>query len=298
MPAPREACARTSHCIHIGSVRRIGTNASSSTMLWASPGSGTSWLRVLLELAIGQSTNSVFRRDRSEAKSFCPRTPMCEAMVVKSHHGYGSECNGKMRSWPKILLVRNPYAAIWSEYQRVAAVTMQRLVDGSSAVLSNHTHVAALKTLRIVRLQHLLTQARIWRNITSRQLEFASNGSRNALWAFYEELSDPSRRIAALRRITAFAGMEISESRAACAFNRSDVDHLHRSGTFTASEALDAAETDRARRAIRSARRRTSSNTSTSTEPTSAHDVLWKTIGSEASFFGYARMRMRAQTAG
>ena len=323
--APSGACSRLSRCAGEGSAYEVRTSigANSSTtakILWASPGSGTSWVRVLLELATGRSTNSVYIHDRSEGHLFCRQQPLCQSMVVKSHFGGGSECHGDLASRPSILLVRNPYSAMWSEYQRIAFVTDQKDPRShGSAVTGTNGHNAFVNTLRIVHQQHLFTVAKQWKDITSRQLAVAARaGPQPGMvhWLFYEELLSPRRRLAALQRAALFLGVNVSEERAACAFNQSDVDELHRQPAFSAAEALVSAEAERARAATRSSRAHAGprspqqpSNITSNSRPGAAdnantaddepvvqqsqktvYDALWEIVGAGAATFGYARL--------
>ena len=288
------ACTRLQRCASVGSDRahnlasemeeKNNGAVGSARVLWSSPGSGTSWLRILLELATGRSTGSVYKGDRSE-RHFCPGIDPCRSsMVVKTHFAHDAECDRQLLGRSRILLVRNPYNAMWSEYQRVAAATKQRH-RGRAAVNGSNSHTAYITSLGIVHLHYLLFQAKKWQDITSRQRHFAANAASGMVhWVFYEDLRDPRRRISTLQRVAMFAGVAVSEERAACAFNYSDVRGVHRQAEFTASQALAAAEQERARAAAHGTVRAGNED--------NVYEVLWKILHAEARFFGYGPLNV------
>ena len=286
-------CARLTRCASAGNVSRVHVDPDDANvtarMLWSSPGSGASWLRVLLELATGRSTNSVYYRDRHEKQAFCRQDHVCNSVLVKSHSAVTADCQGELERRPRLLLVRHPYGAIWSEYQRVAAATQQQhnhrpAVNGSG----HNSHIASINTLQIVHLQYLLVHAKNWQTVTSQQRAFAASAPLNSShWLFYEDLTDSRQQVAALRSAARFVGSNVVDRRLACAFSNSEDAQLHRPRGFSAAEALAAAEKERAQAA--SKRRRAP----TATAEKTVHDSIWEIVHAEAEYFGFTKSGSR-----
>ncbi|XP_077985953.1 sialate:O-sulfotransferase 1-like [Glandiceps talaboti] len=87
--------------------------------LVSAPGSGNTWVRHLIEKSSGIYTGSIFRDPELYKGGFLGEYDEWDSgrvIVVKTH----TKCYGQMKRYPAaILLIRNPYAAIISECNRM-----------------------------------------------------------------------------------------------------------------------------------------------------------------------------------
>ncbi|EOD07218.1 Hypothetical protein EMIHUDRAFT_198564 [Emiliania huxleyi CCMP1516] len=206
-------------------------------LLWTFPGSGNTWLRLLLDFATGTYTGSVY-----SDVSLLPLLPgegTCDsrALAVKAHptnvdfHDFvrtpgepGFRLNvtrkpaylkcAPLRFDALVMLTRDPYASIWAEYKRALAyaegVGRAPVVATSScraALRSQHLHSGGLPAA-CFNATHFSTfalhQARAWRHMWYHYRKAAALGLRVHRLA-YENLLEPRGRLGALARLVEFA---------------------------------------------------------------------------------------------
>jgi len=158
--------------------------------------------------------------------------------VIKAHPNYqkfkqiyngthdNKKCQeGDIKLERVIILLRNPYDAIWSEYQRSVS----------------HSHKEGILRTEFDREK--------WRNeavIRARMYPFiwkweynillSSLPEKDILLITYEQLQNPNTSIAALRQITNFLNLSKDPEpteRLQCAFQMADVDKLHRNSDIS-----------------------------------------------------------------
>ena len=201
------------------------------------PGCGNTWGRILIERATGIFTGSVYNDghivDSLNGEFICDNT----VSVVKAHPhthpfngkgglfkgGFPSDQNkcgrGNIRRFTRaILMVRNPFDAIWSEFQR-------RFKKGN--------HVSGISRSNFPWKLWVVNAA--WLSYRFRemvQVHYTAVrelcGAAGVVEVSYEELRDKTRRKAGLRRIADFIGRPASDERLECAFAMSSDRRAHR----------------------------------------------------------------------
>ena len=202
-------------------------------MLYTYPGSGNTWGRLLIEYATGIFTGSVYN-DKTLLDAL-PGEFTCnwQVSVVKVHphtHAFhelrdgtfnsdNGKCNkGNVGAFKRaVLLIRNPFDSIWSEYQR--RVT-QSHVDGIRKVGFDwprwQANAASMST----------SYKNMWR-YHYLGIEEAYK-PQDVLYVRYEDLKDKAKRVAALRTISEFLHIDASDERLECAFVLAESEKAHR----------------------------------------------------------------------
>eukprot|EP00755_Sulcionema_specki_P030092 Sspe_Gene.93578::Locus_66178_Transcript_1_1_Confidence_1.000_Length_417::g.93578::m.93578 len=85
--------------------RFVSGNASAPPLLWSFPGSGNSWLRLLVERATGVYTGSVYHKDQSmravfRGEDFCNSS----VIAIKAHHKIPFRCRAAAKATRAVLL--------------------------------------------------------------------------------------------------------------------------------------------------------------------------------------------------
>ena len=282
-------------CEGRGNSRARADAQSAPALIWSFPGSGNTWVRILLELATGMPTSSPYH-DKSLADLLPGEALRFEGggahacarfSALKVHawtRSYQRElCGGLIDS--AIMLVRHPMPAIWSDVQRQVAVQRgeKDIAHGAGSSLSQlPSNFAALaKALaREFALLHTPSAARlscsgacgdVWfgeqltRSDAVRYPDWSRDATKRSTILRFEDLADPSLREAALAEALRFAGFEASADRVACAFEQSDQSSTHRSATKGLS----------ARQAF-------------ARDP-AVEEVVWREVAAAASELGYER---------
>jgi hypothetical protein len=192
-------------------------------MFYTFPGSGNTWGRLLIEHATGIFTGSVYN-DRTLIDTL-PGEFTCDrrVSVIKVHphtHSFSEldsghfasddhKCEkGNVRRFERaILLIRNPFDSIWSEYQRRITQShvqgiMRRGFDWPRWQ-ANAAHLS-------IRYHEMIT-----RHYAGIERKFPPQ---NVLYIKYELLKNKSTRITELKKITEFLGFPASEEKLHCAF--------------------------------------------------------------------------------
>eukprot|EP00607_Mallomonas_marina_P005791 CAMPEP_0182437060 /NCGR_PEP_ID=MMETSP1167-20130531/84791_1 /TAXON_ID=2988 /ORGANISM="Mallomonas Sp, Strain CCMP3275" /LENGTH=509 /DNA_ID=CAMNT_0024629847 /DNA_START=245 /DNA_END=1774 /DNA_ORIENTATION=- len=210
-----------------------GDQRRSPALLYTFPGSGNTWCRLLIESATGIHSGSWF--NDGALKKIMPGEKYCnhEVSVVKAHPNWqrfddihyhkhrNKKCEeGNVTFNKAILLIRNPYDAIWSEHQR--------------KVCENHAKGILREKFNRKRWED---EANILSSLyrTMWQIEykgvFTHFKQENILIIRYEDLKNTHTSVPALRLITNFLKLNEepeSTERLQCAFQMADVEKVHR----------------------------------------------------------------------
>ena len=200
------------------------TYSTNASWLWSFEGSGTTWLRILLELVTQQRTGSIYHQDRSERAYFCtdslpPGACSGALLVIKTHGDVLAPAVRYCPSTPSraVILLRAPGAAIWSEWQRRL---LFHIANCRGTIPCRNNFSFDFKTTRAPFearwLEWAVLLAEQWNRTVAAQLAFAEENSTQ--FVHYEELISPQTRGAALAQVAAFGGVAISPARVACAF--------------------------------------------------------------------------------
>eukprot|EP01038_Epipyxis_sp_PR26KG_P016023 gene16023-21749_t len=209
-------------------------------MLYTFPGSGNTWCRMLIEYTTGIYSGSVYTD--STLLEALPGEISCSlnVSVVKVHpttHSFESlrlgnfpsddnyKCNrGGIKEFRRaILLLRNPYDSIWSEYQRRVTESHVKCIKKESFDWHRWQANAAALSNNYYDMWHIH-----YVNITK---FFHPN---NVLYLKYEDLKRKATRIHALRKVANFLEVNFSNSfvdreRLECAFILGESEKAHRS---------------------------------------------------------------------
>lgn len=202
-------------------------------MLYTFPGSGNTWGRLLIEHATGIYSGSVYN-DRSLLEAL-PGEFSCDwrVSVVKVHphtHPFGplrdgtfhsddNKCKrGNIQKFRRaVLLIRNPFDAIWSEFQR--RVT-QSHVEG----ILKHTFQWSRWQANAAQLSHEFNT--MWEEHYA-GIEKAYP-SKDYIYIRYEDLKNKSTRIDTLQKIVTFLHLSTPRLQLECAFVSAESKKAHR----------------------------------------------------------------------
>jgi hypothetical protein len=189
-------------------------------MLYTFPGSGNTWVRLLVEYSSGILTGSIYQQEL--LKDILPGDTYCSYQVslVKLHpihyhfsdidkRNFSDICsNGGLNRFERaILLIRDPYHSIWSEYLR-------RIT---------RSHTGRISFNRFNQNQWLY-EANALSIQYSYMIEFDYTGveatySRgNVMYIRYEDLINKESRESELIRVLDFLGLKTDTNRIKCAF--------------------------------------------------------------------------------
>lgn len=291
----------------------------SPPLLYSFPGSGNTWTRLLIEYATGFVSGSLYN-DRQLAE-FLPGELFCSrnVSVVKAHPSlnYFSELfltdlnsNLTVKSGLKkcarggvskfsraIVLLRDPFDALWSEFTRRASAS----------------HIGTLRRNEFDEkywIREILSLAAAMRRSLStdfHQLNSSLPESSHRLYVRYEDLNDPIRRRSSLQQIVEFLRLPVVSSA-----RSSTVEEERPSSHLRSAALLDVApepkeQEDRLdcafrladhRRAHRVATSPADSDASSSGNSLDKHEVwkaypeivcrIWMYVGAFATPFGYS----------
>lgn len=236
-------------------------------LLWTFPGAGNTWIRVLLDYSTGVYSGAIYgdpsllpllpgegRCDRSviavkahpqhiDSNDFLPATRGTLRLNITRKPQY-AKC-APLRFRGAIVVVRDPYRAIWAEYKRY--VNYREVVANRPA--GEQRSVACRRALRAQSLhsgallracfdaahfrQHATRLARQWKHSWYHYGRFRSMPQAQLLQVSYEDLTLPQKRLEVLRAMTDFvsAGRSTpapSDDALACAFRLAESPHIHR----------------------------------------------------------------------
>jgi hypothetical protein len=261
-------------------------------MLYTFPGSGNTWCRLLIEYGTGILSGSVY--NDKKLKPSLPGELMCDTSVsvVKLHphthpfskiskgsvHSDATKCRrGGVRKFHKgIFLVRDPYAAIFSEYQRLWTTSHTGTVDQTSFDLWSWRRAAAYFSHRYYEML----------SVDYPQAE-RKYGSGNITYARYEDLLNPEIRITTLHKIINATNLKIPIGQAR--LQNQPHDQAQGDGNHT-QHRLECAFTLAATGRVKRPRDRSSSLVNAHWAYKQINDLIcpmWRLFGEHAERFGY-----------
>jgi Sulfotransferase domain len=199
-------------------------------LLYSFPGSGNTWVRQLIEYATGIYSGSIY--DDKSLTNILPGELECNnrQSVIKVHPNhfdfnllqqgrFGEKCHdGNINSFGRaILLIRNPYDAIWSEYER------RRSKSHSEGVLRSAFN-------RVTWLTHVRRFSSEYLTVWLDNYHFIENSLNDYdyLYVKYEDLRNVTKRTHKLKQIIKFLDLPTSLHRIACAFPLAENNVSHR----------------------------------------------------------------------
>jgi len=205
-------------------------------LLYTFPGSGNTWSRLLIEYATGIYTGSVYN-DGSLLKAL-PGEFTCnwEVSVIKAHphtHPAMGLINGNFvsddnkcqrggvpRFERAVLLLRDPFDSIWSEFQR-------RVSQSHVSGIPKESFSWARWQANAAALSHLYDE--MWkRHHVAMEKHWSLN---NVLYVKYEDLKNKQTRVATLQKIVDFLRIrhiQIDDTHLECAFTLAENREAHR----------------------------------------------------------------------
>lgn len=220
-------------------------------LLLSLPGSGNTWVRLLIELSTGYYTGAIYDDLSLQPTLKGEKTCGRRTVAVKAHpldveviphlqeikipgHKYKKKCSkGSITGFKRvILLVREPYASI--------------LADSQQGLTLNHTGALTKEQFAV--------NNQSWRELSMRQSYRIFNNSRNVLFPLmdsfnkqdiliirYENLVNPTTRIQEMHKVLAFVEFPVVPRRIECAFEMSDADRaIHREKKITLNDTFGA----------------------------------------------------------
>lgn len=258
-------CHRHTTCAAVGTASVIWPHPA-TVALWSFSGSGSdsgnTWVRLLLEAATERRTTSASQGDENEALLFCNLTQpqRCSEVAIESRDVSNNVrtlyagCGALER---RVVLVRGPFDAIWSEYQRMTR--SDKSTDSQVVSFDAMDHRSEASLLQI---------AHGWHTGVAAKLSWARAQPNEALVVRFEDLQGPDG-IATLQQIAEFSGHKISFERAQCAFKSSSLGIAHRNRTLSASEVTYS---------VRAAN-------------VGFNDKIWNIVGESASQLDYGQLK-------
>jgi hypothetical protein len=214
-------------------------------MLYTFPGSGNTWGRLLIEHATGVYTGSVYNDKslldalpgeftcdwRVSAVKVHPHTHTFADLYSGAFHSDNNKCKkgGVLKFERAVLLIRNPFDSIWSEYQR--RVT-QSHVEG----ILRKTFDWSRWQANAASLSHSYNE--MW-TLHYKGIEKRFHPD-NILYLRYEDLKNKQTRVRTLKSVAKFLGISLTnqqhieqelanDERFECAFVLSESTQAHRS---------------------------------------------------------------------
>lgn len=202
-------------------------------MLYTFPGSGNTWGRLLIEFATGIYSGSVYN-DRTLLEAL-PGEFTCDwsVSVIKVHphthnaaallHGGFNSDNmkckrGRVQKFQKaVLLIRDPYDSIWSEFQR--RLTQSHVAGIPTSYFDWYRWQAnaanlAYKYWEMWQLQYTAIEQELPRE--------------NVLYIKYEDLKNKDTRVNAMHDVAKFLGVDSTPEQLDCAFILAENPGAHR----------------------------------------------------------------------
>lgn len=308
VPTVREHDAFAASCLRRFGYRRFFNRVQRARhlppLLWTFPGAGNTWLRMLLDYSTGIYSGSVYgdpsllpllpgegRCDRSviavkahpshiDSLDFVPAAGGVLRLNVTRKPQY-EKC-APLRFNGAIVVVRDPYRAIWAEYKR--HVNWREVVVGRpfGAESASETCRRALRSQSLhsgAMLRdcfdaphfhhHAYHLARSWKHAWFHYGRFRSMRHARLMQVAYEDLIDPRKRMQVLRRMVDFMDLQprVLEEALRCAFTLADNPHIHRKHSADRSAQMATIEDAYANRTVVC--------------------MMWQLIRRKAARFGY-----------
>lgn len=202
------------------------------------PGSGNSFVRLLIEYATGFYTGSMGMDDfeyLGDGGFVGERSCGLRLSALRAHPHFFDFLNGKLRFAHNnqrdkckrglvremkkiIMLVRNPYDALWSYYQLLTSLTHKDYLTTESFEPSNWLYLAPI-------------MAAYWDSEYYRVVKptFETFLPEDIMTIKYEDLTQPDKREAALKNLLKFMQYNtVSDEQLSCAFLLADKPFVHR----------------------------------------------------------------------
>ncbi|KAJ8044698.1 WSC domain-containing protein 2 [Holothuria leucospilota] len=170
--------------------------------LVSAPGSGNTWLRYLIEKATGIYTGSVYNDKALLRGGFLGESedPRSGRVVVIKMHKVQNIRSIKAELDGIVLLIRNPYSAIVSDFNRLVAHNTHKGIAPAEAFNTSYW------------AQFVTCSAQRWQTIARYCIELPVR----KLVVYYEDLlTDLPQQ---LRRVVSFLGLLVDENKIKCAF--------------------------------------------------------------------------------
>jgi len=206
-------------------------------LLWTFPGSGNTWCRMLLEQATGWLTGSVYN-DPSLKRMFRAEGMFArrDLVAVKVHPNVKNWNAARVQTTfgaapPLILVVRDPFRAIWSEGQRRITRFLRRSgrAEGQGA---SHTQSLTRAWLGDERnwAKWVALATRMAADYYDMWVGYETLIDAGSPYVFiaYEDLTEVPSRHGALQRMIAFIGDAFEEQRVGCAFDSAENKNIRR----------------------------------------------------------------------
>lgn len=248
--------------------RFLDTPTTVPALLWSFPGSGNTWTRLLVERASGIFTGSIYT-DKALFEPL-PGERRCDGTVsaIKVHTPNDVEQFYRLRAdkdcddlhrlykccslWrnasastfpPLIVLMRHPFAAFFSDFQRSFYSLHPNALKSSRAPLNPHTTTlprAMLEEVLPIWAHDVANLAYRWRDYCKAYQKYVRLSAEPApegnakrprpVLVRYEDLKDPERRLAALREIVDALELplQVSDEALECAFSAAEHGSIHR----------------------------------------------------------------------
>lgn len=222
------------HCRKMYGVRRFvdPPMEENPPYLWTFPGSGNTWARLLIEFATGYYSGSVYDdrklRHVLRGEMTCNRAnvmikahPHTHPFEVLDNTPFSKKCGNITAIDKAVLLVRDPYDACWSEYQR--------------RVTTSHTGKITRAKFRRPQWEAvaggLAYDFQIMWDLS--YIPFMVKHPEGYLLIRYEDLRNPNKQLDALASILHFIGRPQSIERMRCAFMLANHPSVHRQQPLT-----------------------------------------------------------------
>ena len=202
------------------------------------PGSGNAFVRLLIEYATGFYTGSMGTDDfefLGEGGFIGERSCGLRLAALRAHPHYFDFLNGKLRFGHNfqrdkckrgliremkriIVLVRNPYDALWSYYQLLTSLSHKEYVTTATFDPANWLYLAPI-------------MAAYWNNEFYRIVKpiFDTFLPEDVTVVKYEDLIDPNKRETALQALLKFMQYtKVPDEKVSCAFLLADKPFVHR----------------------------------------------------------------------
>lgn len=218
--------------------KRLRLAHSIGPILWSFPGSGNTWVRLLLESATGFLTGSVYN-DQSLKKMLLKGEGAMGSKVIitKAHPTRWTFRKLKQRfgsRFPAIFLVRDPYRMFWSEGQRrmMRDLTARRSRKKATPELGSHKLRLTRDALNKYwsKWEALVkSMAEDYVRMWATEYTSAVSGGGDHIFLEFEELADKSKRHEALQKLVGFLGEGFNLDHVRCAFDTDPSEGAHRS---------------------------------------------------------------------
>jgi len=215
-------------------------------MLYTFPGSGNTWIRLLIEYGTGIYSGSVYNDNALMDALPAEFTCNWKVSVIKVHpttHAFkdlknggfrsdgGLKCTkGKVLTFKRaVLLIRNPFDSIWSEFQRRVSKSHVGGIDTKAFDWSQwQAHAASLAS----------DYKQMW-TVQYTGIEHPSGYAKeDIIYIKYEDLKNETTRVQEMQKLADFLGILVTPEQLACSFVLASRNTTHRISTETSGSGL------------------------------------------------------------